>query len=258
MNLSRITPLLLTYNEEANISRALERLAWAERIIVVDSHSTDDTLEILRDHTNVEVFKRDFDNHRDQWNYGLEQINTRWVLTLDADYMLSDAFVEELRRLVPQSEGYYAPFEYCVFGQPLRTSLYPPRCALLRVEKGHYVLDGHTQRLKLDGEAATLDAPIYHDDRKSLGAWLDAQERYTKAEIAKYAEQAVPQLSFADRLRTMKLAPPLVFLYCLLGKGLILDGKPGWYYTLERTYAEILLALQLLDRELREGTDTPT
>jgi hypothetical protein len=96
-----------------------------------------------------------------------------------------------------------------------------------------------------------LNAPIYHDDRKPLKRWLSAQERYVRAEIEKHRSTSHSELSWADWVRRSNWAPLLMFFYCLLGKGLLLDGKAGWYYTLQRTYAELLLALKRLDQDLR-------
>mgnify|MGYP006297012031 CR=1 FL=1 len=253
MNLDTITPLILTYNEEANIGRTLEKLTWAERIVVVDSYSTDATLNILEEYPQVEIFQREFDSHTVQWNFGLQQVDTEWALSLDADYILSDALVDEIRTLAltPSVDGYHVSFIYCIFGTPLRASLYPSRLVLFRKEKGIYVQDGHTQRLELGGSSETLANPIYHDDRKPLGRWLQAQEQYARREAEKLENASSLSHSLPDRLRRYCLAPILTPLYCLFGKRLILDGRAGLYYTLQRTYAELLLALYLLDERLR-------
>ena len=74
--LENITPLILTYNEAPNIDRTLKKLSWAKQIVVIDSYSTDETLENLAFYPQVKVFKRKFDTHATQWNYGLEQVNS--------------------------------------------------------------------------------------------------------------------------------------------------------------------------------------
>ena len=99
--LDQITPLILTYNERSNIERTLARLDWARRIVVIDSFSTDGTLDILRRDRRIAVFTREFVDFAGQCNFGLTQIETRWVLSLDADYELSGELLDELRRLVP-------------------------------------------------------------------------------------------------------------------------------------------------------------
>jgi glycosyltransferase involved in cell wall biosynthesis len=260
VDLGSVTPLLLTYNEEANLERTLGQLTWAERIVVVDSYSTDATLDILEQVPRAEVFQREFDAHTPQWNYGLSRVETEWVLSLDADYVLSDRLIEEMDSIEPVSSinGYRAEFTYRVFGVPLRGSLYPPRRVLFRNETARYVQDGHTQRLDLEGETAQLGGTIYHDDRKPLGRWLRSQRSYTEAELKKYRETPWSDLSWPDRLRRTKWAPLAMFAYCLLGKGLLLDGPAGWYYTFQRTYAELLLALALMDEDLRPDAGSST
>lgn len=254
MTRAEITPLILTYNEEANLERVLARLAWARRVVVVDSFSTDRTLDIAARWRNVEVVQRPFDNHTDQWNFALAQVHTAWVLCLDADYVLSHELIVELEGgLDLASDGYDVHFRYCVGGRPLRGSLYPPRIVLVRRDRARYVADGHTQRLQLSGEVRHLRSMIYHDDRKPLARWLEAQNRYADLEVSKLTRTPVAELSRTDRIRRAKFfAPWLAPLYCLVRRGLILDGPAGWYYTLQRTYAELLLSIKLHDHDLRE------
>lgn len=256
MQLERITPLILTYNEERNIRRTLDRLTWADRIVLVDSHSTDDTLDIVNEYAQVEVIQRPFDGFAGQHNFALKHARTEWVLPLDADYVLSDALIKELQALKPTFDSYLGHFTYCVFGKKLRGSLYPPRPVLFRRTKGRYIQDGHTQRLEMEGKTGHLEAPIYHDDRKPLATWLAAQRRYAREEAEKLHTMPSAQIRPLDRFRTYYMAPILVPLYCLFGKRLILDGRAGLYYTLQRTYAELILALHLLDQKLRPDSDS--
>src|SRR5436190_20853013 len=125
--LEQITPLILTYNEAPNIGRTLERLRWARDIVVVDSFSDDNTLEIISQFSNVRVFQRVFDSFAGQWEFGLKEtgIATEWVLALDADFILTDAVVEELESQLPAGNmaGYKIFLKYCVHGKPLCSSL---------------------------------------------------------------------------------------------------------------------------------------
>ncbi|MCC6212368.1 MAG: glycosyltransferase family 2 protein, partial [Burkholderiales bacterium] len=177
--LDRITPLILTRNEAPNIGRLLDCLVWARRIVVVDSHSDDATEEIARRRAGVEVFKRRFDTHSEQWNFGLREtgIDTEWVLALDADYVPTPAFVAELRGLAPAQDvdGFQARFRYCIDGQPLRGGLYPPVTVLFRRSGAHFEQDGHTQRVQLAGRVKALAQPLLHDDRKPLSRWFSSQ-----------------------------------------------------------------------------------
>ncbi|OLP18910.1 glycosyl transferase [Leptolyngbya sp. 'hensonii'] len=250
--LDTITPVILTFNEAPNLDRTLRQLAWADRIIVVDSYSTDATLDILKRYPQVEVFQRPFHTHADQWNFGLQQVESDWVLSLDADYRLSNELIAEMDRLDPEAAiaGYFIPFKYCVFGKPLRGTLLPPRAALFQRFRATYIDDGHTQLLQVNGDCATLQAPIYHDDRKPLSRWLWAQDRYSLLEVQKLQSTPTEALSLGDRLRRNKVVAPFVILvYCLLVHRGILDGPAGWYYAFQRVLAEILLSIRLIEAE---------
>jgi glycosyltransferase involved in cell wall biosynthesis len=256
--LEDITPLVLTYNEGPNIGRVLERLAWARDIVIVDSFSGDETLEIVSRFPQVRVFQRKFDSHGNQWNFGLKEtgIRSEWVLALDADYLLSRQIVEELKTLSPCSEtqGYRARFIYCINGQPLRGSAYPPVTVLYRRANAAYVQDGHTQRIKVEGEVRELQSLILHDDRKPLAHWIQSQSRYMKLEAEKLNCSEFRRLGWADRLRKARFfAPFVMFLYCLFIRGTILDGRVGVYYSLQRTFAEFMLSLYLIEHDLNLG-----
>ena len=255
MQLVHITPLILTYNEAPNIDRTLQRLSWASRIVVIDSLSTDATLEILSHYPNVDTIKRPFDTHATQWNFGIAQVQTPWCLSLDADYLLSPELLAELQDLQPDHtlDGYFAPFRYCVFGKPLRGTILPPRQVFFRTDRSTYIDDGHTQLLAVQGQSAHLSSPIDHDDRKSLQHWLWAQNRYAILEAQKLMATPADELSLADKIRKTKVLAPLVILvYCLVLKGGLLDGQRGWYYAWQRVLAEILLALRLIEHSTLE------
>lgn len=248
--LDQITPVLLTYNEAANLPRSLAALRWAKRIVVVDSYSDDETLAILQQYPQVELFQRTFDSHARQWNYGLAQVQTDWALSLDGDYVVTPELQAELQILTPprEQQSYWLRFRYCVFGQPLGGTILPPRQALFRVQAAQYTDDGHTQLLHCPGPSSTLSAPIWHDDRKSLQRWLWAQDRYAKLEVEKLQQTALADLGLGDRIRCQTpLAPLIILLYCLILKGGLFDGARGFYYAGQRCVAELILLLRLLE-----------
>jgi glycosyltransferase involved in cell wall biosynthesis len=253
--LDNITPLILTYNEAPNIGRTLEQLRWARDIVVVDSFSDDETLEIVKTFPQARIFQREFDSHEKQWNFGLSEtgISSEWVLGLDADYVLTEEFSVELRALnvAPDIKGYRAKFIYCVHGKRISSGVYPPVTVLYRIGSSSYIQDGHTQRLVIDGRVENLQAPILHDDRKSLSRWLAAQSRYTKLEADKLLASRAESLSWTDRVRRWRVvAPAAMLVYCLIIRGGVLDGWAGFYYAFQRALAELMLSLYLLDYDL--------
>jgi glycosyltransferase involved in cell wall biosynthesis len=251
--IKQITVLLLTYDEAPNLQRTLERLRWANRILLIDSGSTDKTLEIAVGFPNVEIISRPFESFADQCNFGLTQIHTEWVLSLDADYVLPTSFPSDVEPLVAQRDmgAFKARFRYCVEGHPLRASLYPPRTVLYRLEGAFYTNDGHSHRANVQGAIGWLPNAIDHDDRKPLSRWLWSQDRYASAEVDKLTTRGIGNLSPQDRLRQwIVIAPFAALLYSLFIRATILDGVPGLHYAFQRMVAELILSLRLLERRL--------
>lgn len=251
--IENITPLIITYNEAPNIQRTLDRLLWARRIVVVDSGSTDSTLEVLRKYPQVVVLHRSFDNFANQCNFGLGQIDTTWVLSLDADYELSAELVEELKKLKASETigGFRAGFIYRVFGRPLRASLYPPRIVLYRRDRAKYVNKGHGHQVLVSGNVKPLDGLIYHDDRKSLTRWLTSQRGYAVHEAEYLLSCGGTELNKFDRVRRAAwIAPIAVLFHTLIIKRCLFDGWPGWYYALQRLVAESIIALEIIERRI--------
>lgn len=247
--------LILTFNEAPNIGRTLEKLSWVEEVVVVDSCSTDRTREIVSSFKNVRLVERQFTTHAEQWNFGLTQtgIASAWVLALDADYVLTDDFIREVAALSPTDAvaGYQASFTYCINGRPLRSGVYPPVTVLYRRAGAIYEQDGHTQRIRVNGTVTALTARILHDDRKPLSHWIGAQVKYMRLEAEKLLNAPAASLTTVDRVRKMiVIAPPAMFLMCLFGNAGIFDGLPGLYYALQRTAAELILSMSLIERRL--------
>lgn len=253
--LGEITPVILTYNESANIGRTLERLTWAREVVIVDSGSTDETLAIVARFPNTRVFHRPFDTHSQQWRFATSEtgVTTAWILRLDADYMVEPALRDEIATLKPDAgtAAYQMAFTYCMEGKPLRASLYPPQPALYRRGRGTFIQDGHTEKLRIDGPVVPLKNKLLHDDRKNIERWLQSQSRYQILTAEKLATVPWSELGWPDRLRcTRVLGPIAVAVHCLFVKGLLLDGKAGLFYTAQRVTADMILSLHLLRRDL--------
>jgi glycosyltransferase involved in cell wall biosynthesis len=249
--LHRITPLILTRDEEANIGRTLAQLSWAREVVVLDSMSSDATVAIARRFPNVRLVQRAFDSHAAQWAFGAAHVSSEWVLTLDADYFLPNAFVGELATLDPPPDlaAYSAAFIYAIHGRPLRAALYTPRPVLLRGGAFEIWQDGHTQRVRVNGRVERLRERIIHDDRKDLRRFIARQKSYMRQEAAKLRTTRWRALPMSGRIRKLRVVAPFATLvYTLLVKRTILDGRAGWRYAFERFLAEAILSRELFRR----------
>ena len=247
-----LTAIVLTKDEEDNIRRCLEALHWVPRVLVLDSFSSDKTPDIARSFPNVEVAQREFDSFAGQCNHALQLVGTEWVLSLDADYVVSDDLRREVTALPPSDvSGYRVPFTYCIHGRPLRGTLYPARTLLYRTSAARYEDFGHGHKVRIEGSVQDLAGRVLHDDRKPLSRWQQNQIRYAKQE-AGYLEKAPDsELGSIDKLRRAILPAPLaVGFYVMFAKLCILDGWAGWHYTMQRVLAEVLISLELVDRRL--------
>lgn len=250
--LDQITPVILTFNEEENIARTLARLDWAHDIVVVDSGSTDRTLDISRGDPRVRVFNRAFDSHARQWGFAVHETNvaTDWILRLDADYQLTNELIAELRATTPATEtsAFRVGFDYAIFGIPLRTSLYPGNTILLRTGCFEVYDKGHTEAWRIAGPIIDLTQKIIHDDRKPMGRFVPAQARYMAREL-----ETLGPISAGFKVwlrRHPPLMPLAVFVYTYFFKGLFLDGRAGLFYAMQRLVAESVLSLMVLEEKI--------
>ena len=253
--LGEITPVLITFNEAVNIGRTLSRLGWAKDIVIVDSGSTDETISILKGFPQVRVFHRAFDTHGNQWRYATQEtgIRTKWILRLDADYEVTQALIAELSALDADAPvtGYRIAFDYAIFGRKLITSLYPPNTVLLRIGRFSVLDRGHTEIWTVQGSVRNLKARIIHDDRKAVEQWMVSQSCYMRRELEYVKEEHSGLLAWLQA-SSPTYADFATFLYCLFAKGLILNGRAGVFYALQRSTAEAALSLMVIEESFRE------
>ena len=272
MNLS---VLILTFNEEINLPRCLESVRWADDVLVVDSYSTDRTVEIAQA-AGVRVLQHPFKNFAEQRNFGLAQGNLKheWVLHLDADEVVSEAFKAEISTIV--SLGSVAKDAYRVASKMMfegrwlkRAGMYPSyQVRLGRKTKLTFVQVGHGQRECLPPEnLGTMVEPLVHYSfGKGLHDWVEKHNRYSTDEAAllrganQKALDWLGMLASGDptrRRRSLKRLflrlpgrPFLRFFYMYFVRLGFMDGLPGYHYCRLLAFYELLILLKA--KELKE------
>ena len=222
-----ISATVITLNEENNIAAALESLAWADEIIVVDSQSTDRTVEIARQFTD-RIYVRAWPGYTAQKNFAAQQASFDWVFSLDADERVSQELATELQRLKLASEPTVAAFEMArltfYLGRWIRHSgWYPDHKVRLYNRKaasfeGEFVhesvkVNGRTERLVGDILHYTVSNASEHHQRMDRYTTLAARELYQKG------KRATPL--------SLLVSPAGAFLRSYIIKLGFLDGAQG-------------------------------
>ncbi len=188
-----LSVIILTFNEEANLAAALDSVkGWAAEVFVVDSYSTDRTVDIAleREADGVHVVQHRFENYSAQWNWALTHlpISQPWVLKLDADERATEAFRREVDARVlnaePEEDAFIVHWRLIFMGRWLKWGgLYPNgNIRLWRRGKGRFERRAVNEHLLVDGKVGVITAPIDHHDYKSLGHWIDRHNRYSAME----------------------------------------------------------------------------
>jgi glycosyltransferase involved in cell wall biosynthesis len=179
----KISATIITYNEERNITRALESLRCADEIIVVDSGSSDRTVE-LAGKLGARVVDSAWLGYAKQKNFAAEQASNDWILSLDADESLSEALEAEIWRLKkngPQFDAYTMPRLAQYLGKWIHHSgWYPDRkVRLYNRKKADWVGDYVHESVVVKGSVGHLDANLLHFTCDSLSEHMKTMDRYT-------------------------------------------------------------------------------
>jgi glycosyltransferase involved in cell wall biosynthesis len=238
-----VTPVILTYNEEPNLGPTLAALAWASRIVVVDSGSSDRTAEIARSFANVAWFERGFDSHAAQWSYAIRgtSVDTRYVLALDADMRPGPGFREELARFSELAgDAALVPFEYRIQGRRLLGSIYPAQVRIFAREAIRIEQRGHTQVFCPIAPVVRFRSKLIHEDLKPFSRWLANQLNYADLEAERIRH--APTQRFVDRIRRAGISPAIWGAYAYLRAGGPFAGAASRAYAEERMVFEAMLA----------------
>ncbi|SEK11272.1 Glycosyl transferase family 2 [Marinovum algicola] len=186
-----LTAVILTRDEERHIVRCLTSLAGvADRVLVVDSGSTDRTVEMARN-MGVEVRENPWINYATQMNWGIDHVpeGTDWILRLDADEVITPELAQEIAAKLPglQSEvdGVYVPRRMTFLGRPIRWGgLFPVRVLrLFRAGRGRCENRWMDEHILVDGATTEFTGEIVDDNHNSLNWWTHKHNTYASREV---------------------------------------------------------------------------
>ena len=223
----KITAAIITFNEEKNICRCLESVRWMDELIVVDSFSTDRTVELARQYTD-KVLQRAWPGHVLQKQFALEQATGDWIISLDADEELSAAAAAEMLSALadapPEVNGYSFPRQSFYLGRWIRHGGWYPDRKVRLVRRGHARWGGQDPHDKLvaDGQTRDLQGNIIHYVYSDIAHQLRTVDSFSGITARLWLEKGKPA-----GLAAMLCKPVFKFFGTYVWKLGMLDGMPG-------------------------------
>jgi glycosyltransferase involved in cell wall biosynthesis len=250
----KLTVTVITLNEAANVERALESVAWADEVIVIDSGSTDATVEIARRHaTRVEVL--DWPGYGAQKNRAADMAANDWILSIDADERVTPELAGEIREVLehPDAGGYRIPRVTWYLGRWIRsTDWYPdPQLRLYDRRVARWNLRQVHESVDLPDPPGRLRHDLQHYAYRDVAHHLATIDRYTTLAAEQWA---------AKGRRTTALGAivhaKLAFLRNFVLRGGFRDGAAGLLVSTLNSYYVFLKFVKLWERQ-QSYTDAP-
>lgn len=287
LNKIPVSALIMTKNEEVNIRQCLESVKWADDIAVVDSNSTDKTIDIVKEYTD-KIYQYIWDKKWPKKNWSLEKPSFKndWILMIDADEMVTPAFKKELEGIVLGNDsgcaGYIVNYHYYFLGRIIRFGDPVRKLILFRKSKTHferYDIEGsdaienletaHEQPI-VNGNISRMKSPIIHADMRPLYFYFDRHNRYSTWEAIliykeKYKEKSrdvINAEATRNWLRTrrtlkylflhMPFKPLVYFVYSYFFRLGFLDGYPGFAYNVCKAFYAFQIGLKTYEYKIKK------
>lgn len=280
-----VSVLIIVKNEELNIRQCLESVKWAEQVIIVDSQSTDKTIEIAKAYTNdVYQFIWDGKSYKKQWSLDHVKLSHDWILMIDADERVTEEFKNEVESIVIDHNstiaGYIVRYDnlflgrFLKFGDPMR------KIILFRKSKSYYesfkVADresiksmkfetGHELPI-IEGKINFAQKRMLHADQRPLYDYFDRHNRYSTWEaemlfMKSYLKDRIESNPTESPVRSRRILkniflrlpfkPFIYFFYAYIFRLGFLDGYPGLCFNVCKSIYAYQIVLKLHELKLR-------
>jgi glycosyltransferase involved in cell wall biosynthesis len=220
-----VSVVIVTKNEEHNIEDALKSVSDAEEIIVIDSFSTDRTVEICRKYTD-KVYQQEWQGFARQKQTAVDHAKGKWILILDSDERITPELKAEITANITDTKisGFYVPRENYFIGKWIRHSGWWPdhTLRLFRKDRGHLEPREVHEKVVIEGQAGYLENPLKHYTYRSVSDFLERSERYSDLaarEIRKNSGRAGPF--------SLTVRPIATFIKMYILRLGVLDGTRG-------------------------------
>lgn len=220
-----VSAVIITFNEEKNITSCIESLQWCDEIIVVDSHSTDNTVEIAQS-LGATVILHTFEGYGKQKQFAIEHATHNWVLSIDADEIVTKELASEIQNSsLDVNVGYTIPRIEYFQGKRLRFNKGSGERFLrfFNKDKGHFTDSSVHEYVKISGSCGSLKQALLHNSYYNLRQYFDKFNNYTTLQAEEYYKRGKRTNAITIMIRF-----PLALLETLFFRAYLLDGYRGF------------------------------
>ena len=252
---AKVSAVIITYNEALNLSRTLSQLYWCDEIIVVDSYSTDETLDICNRY-GCKVFSHPFSGYGEQKRYAIDQAAHEWILSLDADEYLTKELVDELQEELEDTgvyRGYLIPMNLVFRGYEFKYGK-ENRRYFLRLFNRNWGCMSNTkvhEHIEVKGPVKNLKNNILHYSYLDIDQYIYKINKYStlgaavNIEKCKVKNQALIYLSI-----------PFYFIKYYFVERNFLNGKNGFYWSVLSSFYHFVKYIKMQDlKQIRSNRE---
>ncbi|HTK83088.1 MAG TPA: glycosyltransferase family 2 protein [Bacteroidota bacterium] len=249
-----LSVIVVTLNEERNIARCLKSVAWADEIVLVDSFSTDTTIEIAKTFTS-KIFQYEYPGYSKQVERGIQQAANEWIFILDADEEVSTELALSLRDTIAQPEaadGYYVNRKVQVFGKWIYHSGWYPDWQFRLMRKASLV----AEHLEIHGAFTThgrkgrLEGELFHYTYDTIEQYLEKINDYTSLHVSNKLKDE-PDLRVG--LGKIVFSPVSHFLRMFVVNKGYKDGIPGFFLSVYSALYTLLLYAKTWEYQFKKA-----
>lgn len=249
--MKKVTAIIPTFNEADHISNAIKSVLWADEIMIVDSFSTDRTLEIAAEYP-VKILEHEYRGPADQKNWAIPKASHEWIFILDADEEVSPALESEIKAILSQNKieesAFWIPRVNYYMGKKVNYSGWQNDgvVRLFKRDECRYEQKRVHEEIETSGKTGKLSEPLLHFTYKNLGELLKKVDRYS-------TWKAMDKVEKGERsgLISMITKPTFTFVKSYFFRFGILDGKVGFIICVISSWSVFLRQLKIW--RIREG-----
>jgi glycosyltransferase involved in cell wall biosynthesis len=235
---NKISAILITGNEEENIRDCLESIKWADEIIVVDSESTDKTVEIAKEYTDI-VFIKKWEGFRKQKQFAFDQAANEWIFSLDADEVCTEKLRDRLLSLdTNDTSGYIIKRENYLLGKHITSCGWEKDYQLRFFKKSRARIAGSSghEAFVVDEKVETINEPFLHYTYNSLYQAIEKSNRYSSLE----ARNRIDVGKDSGIVRLI-IQPPISFYQYFVARKGFKDGVYGFLISLLHALTKLMV-----------------